>query len=109
MISADDHGNPKSEKRCGSASTLYQIRGGGDAFNAKLAPKFIGPLEVRKVPSPVIVDLRDEKGKWYRHVHVRDLKPTAPEYNNKEGHTEDNEAGQSKNLDRSDTPEEGED
>ncbi|KMQ83046.1 reverse ribonuclease integrase, partial [Lasius niger] len=28
-------------------------------FNAKLAPKFIGPLEVRKIISPVIVDLRD--------------------------------------------------
>ncbi|XP_067207959.1 uncharacterized protein [Linepithema humile] len=30
-----------------------------DAFNAKIAPKFIGPLTVRKIISPVIVDLRD--------------------------------------------------
>lgn len=44
-------------------------------FNAKLAPKFIGPLEVRRIISPVIVDLRDARGKWYRHVHVKDLKP----------------------------------
>lgn len=28
------------------------------AFNAKLAPKYIGPLKVRKIISPVIVDLR---------------------------------------------------
>jgi len=44
------------------------------AFNAKLAPKFIGPLVVRRIVLPVIVDLRDERGKWYRYIHVRDLK-----------------------------------
>ncbi|KMQ89889.1 hypothetical protein RF55_10418 [Lasius niger] len=46
-----------------------------DDFNAKLAPKFIGPLEVRRVISPVIVDLRSKHGKWYRHTHVQHLKP----------------------------------
>jgi len=57
---------------------LHPLSKKDDAFNAKLAPKFIGPLEVRKIPSPVIVDLRDEKGKWYRHVHIQDLKPRLP-------------------------------
>ncbi|XP_039306054.1 uncharacterized protein K02A2.6-like [Solenopsis invicta] len=46
-----------------------------DAFNAKLAPKYVGPLEVRRIISPVIYDLRSAGGKWYRHVHVQDLKP----------------------------------
>ena len=49
-----------------------------DAFNAKLAPKFVGPLEVRRIVSPVIVDLRNARGKWYRHVHIQDLKPAPP-------------------------------
>ncbi|XP_029673762.1 uncharacterized protein K02A2.6-like [Formica exsecta] len=44
------------------------------AFNAKLAPRYIGPLEVRKIVSPVMVDLRDARGKWHRHIHVQDLK-----------------------------------
>jgi len=46
----------------------------GAAFNAKLAPKYVRPLEIRRVVSPVIVDVRDTGGKWYRHVHVKDLK-----------------------------------
>ncbi|XP_029674537.1 uncharacterized protein K02A2.6-like [Formica exsecta] len=45
-----------------------------DAFNAKLAPKYVGPLEVRRIVSPVIVDLRDRQGRWHRHVHVQELK-----------------------------------
>ncbi|KMQ88505.1 hypothetical protein RF55_11996 [Lasius niger] len=45
------------------------------AFNAKLAPKFVGPLEVRKIVSPVIVDLRDAQGRWHRHIYVQELKP----------------------------------
>ena len=52
-----------------------------EAFNAKLAPRYVGPLEVRRKISPVIVDLRSEKGKWYRHVHIQELKP-APENKN---------------------------
>lgn len=62
-------------------------------FNAKLAPKYIGPLEVRRIISPVIVDLRSEKGKWFRHVHVKDLKilsPTKDEEDNSDD--TDNEA-----------------
>lgn len=44
------------------------------AFNAKLVPKFIGPLEMRKIISPVIVDLKGAGGKWYRGVYVKDLR-----------------------------------
>lgn len=44
------------------------------AFNAKLAPKYVGLLEIRRVISPVILDVRDTKGNWYRHVHVKDFK-----------------------------------
>lgn len=42
-----------------------------NAFNAKLAPRFIGPLEVRRIISPVIVDLRSPEGKWYRNTYMR--------------------------------------
>ncbi|KMQ82407.1 Uncharacterized protein F44E2.2 [Lasius niger] len=45
-----------------------------ESFNAKLAPKYIGPLEVRRIISPVIVNLRSRQGKWYWHIHVQDLK-----------------------------------
>jgi hypothetical protein len=47
--------------------------------NAKLAPKYSGPYQVGRVITPVIVDLRDTKGKWYQHIHVQDLKPTTGE------------------------------
>lgn len=44
------------------------------AFNAELAPEFVGPLEVQKIVSPIIVDLRDAQGHWHRHIHVQELK-----------------------------------
>ncbi|XP_018403330.1 PREDICTED: uncharacterized protein K02A2.6-like [Cyphomyrmex costatus] len=53
----------------------YPLSKKSAAFNAKLAPKFKGPLEVRRVISPVIFDLRDRSGRWHRHVHISDLKP----------------------------------
>jgi len=49
----------------------------GEAINAKLAPKYVGPLTVRRIVSPVIVDLQDAKGRWHRRVHIQDLKPTS--------------------------------
>lgn len=61
-------------------------------FNAKLAPRFVGPLEVRQIISPVIVNLRSQRGKWYRHIHVQDLKSAnkTPELNkNNETDSED--------------------
>jgi len=61
-------------RNSGSASTHCKKY---NAYNAKLAPKHLGPLEVRKIISPVIVDLRDARGKWHRHIHVQDLKPAA--------------------------------
>jgi len=29
---------------------------------------------VRQIVSLVIVDLRDKSGRWYRHIHIKDLK-----------------------------------
>lgn len=55
----------------------YVLSDKSKARNAKPAPRYIGPLQVRKILSPVIVDLRDRQGKWYRHIHVQDLKPDA--------------------------------
>lgn len=46
------------------------------AFNSKLAEKYSDSLEVRQIISPVIVDLQDERGRWGRHIYVKDLKPT---------------------------------
>ncbi|KAL6416589.1 hypothetical protein ACFW04_012095 [Cataglyphis niger] len=46
-------------------------------FNAKLAPKYIGPLTVRRIISSVIIDLKDERGRWHRQVHVQDVKPAS--------------------------------
>jgi len=55
----------------------YPLSNKAGAYNAKLAPKFRGPLEVRRIISPVIVNLRDKSGRWYRHIHVKDLKSTS--------------------------------
>jgi len=41
---------------------LYPLSNKREAFNAKLAPKYVGPLEARKILSPVVVDFRDERG-----------------------------------------------
>ncbi|MGL4198295.1 MAG: hypothetical protein ACRCSX_11095, partial [Allorhizobium sp.] len=60
-----------------------------DDFNAKLAPKFTGPLEVRRVISPVIVDLRSKTGKWFKHTHVQHLKPARENKNNNNNQDED--------------------
>lgn len=45
-----------------------------DVFAAKLAPQYDGPIYVRRIISPVVVDLQDGRGKWHRHVHVQNLK-----------------------------------
>jgi len=50
----------------------YPLSNKANAHNAKLAPKFRGPLDVRVMS--LIVDLRNKSGWWYRHIHVRDLK-----------------------------------
>ena len=67
----------------------YELSSKRDAFNVKLAPKYIGPLEVKRIISPVIVDLRNSRGKYYRHVHIQDLKPAPQNNNNKENKPED--------------------
>jgi len=62
----------------------HQLSSKKDAVNAKLAPKYHGPYTVQKIISPVIVDLKNARGKWQRHVHIQDLKPTPKdETNNK--------------------------
>jgi len=38
-------------------------------------------MEIKKIIFPVIVDLRDSRGKWHCHVHVQDLK--APPFGDK--------------------------
>ncbi|XP_050452166.1 uncharacterized protein LOC126851870 [Cataglyphis hispanica] len=63
-----------------------------NAFNAKLTPKFIGPLEVRRMISPVIADLRSRSGKWYRHIHIQDLKPAPKDNNNNRTETSDDDS-----------------
>ena len=71
-----------------------------DAFNAKLAPKYIGPLEVRKILSPVIVDLRSKGGKWYRHIHVQELKPSpTPQEEDDNNSDDENNADENENRD----------
>jgi len=57
----------------------YPLSNKANARNAKLAPKFRDPLKVRQIISPVIVDLRDKSGRWYRHIHVKDLKSAPSE------------------------------
>jgi len=52
----------------------YPLSNKAAGFNAKFAPQYVGLLEVRRIVSPVIVDLRDSWGRWRRHVHVQDLK-----------------------------------
>ncbi|KYN17434.1 hypothetical protein ALC57_10276 [Trachymyrmex cornetzi] len=56
----------------------YPLSNKNATFNAKLAPKFKGPLEIKRVVSPVVVDLRDRNDRWHRHVHIKDLKPDPP-------------------------------
>jgi len=52
-----------------------------DSVNAKLALKYIGPLMIRKIILPVIVDLRSrENGTG---IYVQDLKPAPKGENNK--------------------------
>ncbi|XP_077259146.1 uncharacterized protein LOC143895709 [Temnothorax americanus] len=75
----------------------YPLSNKAAAFNAKLAPKFRGPLEVRRIVSPVIVDLHDRSGKWSRHIHVQDLKP-APD-NNEEDNDTETDAGENNEPD----------
>ena len=67
-----------------------------EAFNAKLAEKYIGPLEVRKIISPVIIDLKSQQGRWYRHVHVQDLKP-APEKHQQDQESDDDAESEDEN------------
>jgi len=53
-----------------------------EAYNAKLAPKFSGPYEIRRIVSSVIMDLRSKRGKWIRHVHIQDMKAAQINNNN---------------------------
>ncbi|KMQ84356.1 Uncharacterized protein F44E2.2 [Lasius niger] len=82
----------------------YPLSNKAGAFNSKLAPKYSGPWEVRRIISPVIVDLRNARGKWYRHIHVQDLKP-APENNyNTNGKRKETDGNNTDAEDGDDTP-----
>ncbi|XP_029174985.1 uncharacterized protein LOC114943517 [Nylanderia fulva] len=84
-------------------------------FNVKLAPKFIGPLEVRRIISLVIMDLHSRRGKWYRHVHIQDLKPAHgldrnnENNENNEGHVNTEVEEKKENNNHTDTEEENSD
>jgi len=73
-----------------------------DAFNAKLAPKYSGPYEVKNIVSPVIVDLKSKRGKWIRHVHIQDLKTKNSEENNTEDDLPPNDGSNDSDTERSD-------
>lgn len=47
-------------------------------FNAKLAPKYIGPYKVLKIVSPWTYELADQAGKSQGIWHTKDLKPFVP-------------------------------
>ena len=49
-----------------------------EGINAKLSAKYSGPYTVGRIISPVIVDLKDRRGKWIRHIHIQDLKRAPP-------------------------------
>lgn len=60
----------------------YLLSKKSENFNAKLAPKYSGPFEIRRIISLVIIDLRAKRGKWLKHIHVQDLKSAVEETNN---------------------------
>lgn len=74
----------------------------GKRFNAKLTPKYAGPFKVRKVHSPVMVDIRDQRGKWHRQVHVQNLKPGSREATTEQTDPEDNEDEQNDRTEEAD-------
>lgn len=45
------------------------------AFNSKLVEKYSGLLKMQRIISLVIVYLRDDQGRWSRHIHIKNLKP----------------------------------
>lgn len=84
----------------------YPLSNKANAFNAKLAPKFRGPLEVRRVVSPVIVDLRDKSGRWIRHIHIQDLKPSPADNRPEDESDEDDRTGEESDGDTDNNGEE---
>ncbi|KAB0791040.1 hypothetical protein PPYR_02840 [Photinus pyralis] len=48
----------------------------GKGVMSKLTPKYSGPYEIKKIISPVIVEVcTDQKRRRYQRVHVKDIKP----------------------------------
>jgi len=74
----------------------HQLSKKADNFNAKLAPKYDEPYEVRRLISPVIVDVRSKRGKWLRHIHVQDLK-SAKTDNKDEDNNNNNDESEDEN------------
>lgn len=53
----------------------FSLSDAANYYAAKLAPKFVGPFEVKKRVSPWTYVLKDSKGKERGTWHVKDLKP----------------------------------
>ena len=68
----------RREWRCHLGDQVYKrenpLSVAAKGFAAKLAPKYSGPYTVIKVNSPVVYDIRNQSGKIFRHVHIKDLK-----------------------------------
>lgn len=52
----------------------YELSDKAQHKAAKLLPKYKDPFTVARIVSPVIVDLRDGKEKYTRHIHMSQLK-----------------------------------
>ncbi|XP_044765594.1 uncharacterized protein LOC123321871 isoform X1 [Coccinella septempunctata] len=69
--------------RCRIGDQVYRrehpLSSAVEGIAAKLAPKYSGPYTVVKVISPVVYNIKDGGGKVFRHVHIKDLKPSLEE------------------------------
>lgn len=57
----------------------HVISSKADYFNAKFAPKYVGPCKIRKKLGTCSYELEDENGKIVGVYHVNDLKPSRKE------------------------------
>lgn len=53
----------------------YPLSVAAKGITVKLAPRYSGPWTIEKRRSTQVYDLRGEKGRRLRRIHVKDLKP----------------------------------